>query len=77
MALTSALGGINVVACKSGKDRTSMAVTLEEGRVLKEKYGLSQQQVGALDRGSREIISWLFLRKMVSAFFIYNIIKKW
>lgn len=44
MALTSALGGSLAVACKSGKDRTSMAVTLEEGRVLRENCGISQQQ---------------------------------
>jgi inositol polyphosphate-4-phosphatase len=45
MALTILLGGICALGCKSGKDRTSMAVTLEEGRLLKETCGISQQQM--------------------------------
>ncbi|KAI1729322.1 type I inositol 3,4-bisphosphate 4-phosphatase [Ditylenchus destructor] len=44
MALSNALGGMNVISCKSGKDRTAMAVTLEEGRILNQTCGVSQQQ---------------------------------
>jgi inositol polyphosphate-4-phosphatase len=45
MALTNALNGTSVIGCKSGKDRTSMAVTLEEGRIVKENCGISSHQV--------------------------------
>lgn len=44
-ALTRALNGSFIISCKSGKDRTSMAVTLEEGMVLKQNFGIAQQQV--------------------------------
>ncbi|CAD5217073.1 unnamed protein product [Bursaphelenchus okinawaensis] len=43
--LTRALNGVCVISCKSGKDRSSMGITLEEGRSLKETIGISQQQV--------------------------------
>ena len=39
--LTRLLGGGRVVMCKSGKDRTSMGVTLEFGRVLAADHGLT------------------------------------
>lgn len=39
------LCGIPVLCCKSGKDRTSMAVTLEEGRLIKENCGINEDQV--------------------------------
>lgn len=45
LALSNALNGTNIIGCKSGKDRTSMAITLEEGRILKENYGINQNQV--------------------------------
>ncbi|PAV74818.1 hypothetical protein WR25_11832 isoform B [Diploscapter pachys] len=39
------LGGESVICCKSGKDRTGMAVTLEQGRVLKETCALTSSQL--------------------------------
>uniref|UniRef100_A0A0K0E8D4 PH domain-containing protein n=1 Tax=Strongyloides stercoralis TaxID=6248 RepID=A0A0K0E8D4_STRER len=48
MSLTTALNGINCLSCKSGKDRTSMAVTLEEGRLLKETCGVNDDQVSEM-----------------------------
>lgn len=45
LALSNAIGGTNVIGCKSGKDRTAMAITLEEGRILRENYGINQNQV--------------------------------
>ena len=35
------LGGGRATMCKSGKDRTSMSVTLEHGRLLRDSHGLS------------------------------------
>uniref|UniRef100_A0AC35UDV0 PH domain-containing protein n=1 Tax=Rhabditophanes sp. KR3021 TaxID=114890 RepID=A0AC35UDV0_9BILA len=48
MALNSALGAGSCFSCKSGKDRTSMGVTLEEGRLLKETSGVTQDQVAEM-----------------------------
>uniref|UniRef100_A0A0N5CAK9 PH domain-containing protein n=1 Tax=Strongyloides papillosus TaxID=174720 RepID=A0A0N5CAK9_STREA len=48
MSLTTALSSINCLSCKSGKDRTSMAVTLEEGRLLKETCGVNDDQVSEM-----------------------------
>uniref|UniRef100_A0A1I7ZPN7 PH domain-containing protein n=1 Tax=Steinernema glaseri TaxID=37863 RepID=A0A1I7ZPN7_9BILA len=45
MTLTASLGGVSALSCKSGKDRTSMAVTLEEGRLIKETCGLPASQI--------------------------------
>ncbi|KAI6215412.1 hypothetical protein M3Y94_00382500 [Aphelenchoides besseyi] len=44
-SLTRALNGTCVISCKSGKDRTSMAVTLEEAKALKHNFGISQNQL--------------------------------
>ncbi|VDM66830.1 unnamed protein product [Strongylus vulgaris] len=46
-AMTSCelMGGEAVICCKSGKDRTGMAVTLEQGRLLRETCGLNSAQV--------------------------------
>ncbi|KAL3116125.1 hypothetical protein niasHT_007425 [Heterodera trifolii] len=48
MALNSASGGVPIICCKSGKDRTSMGVTLDEGRILKESCGVSNQQMSEM-----------------------------
>ncbi|CAK5110662.1 unnamed protein product [Meloidogyne enterolobii] len=45
MEITRILSGISILSCQSGKDRTSMALTLEEGRILKETCGISNQQM--------------------------------
>uniref|UniRef100_A0A1I7XA94 TYR_PHOSPHATASE_2 domain-containing protein n=1 Tax=Heterorhabditis bacteriophora TaxID=37862 RepID=A0A1I7XA94_HETBA len=45
MASCELLSGQAVICCKSGKDRTGMAVTLEQGRVLRETCGLNAAQV--------------------------------
>ncbi|KAK0420803.1 hypothetical protein QR680_014899 [Steinernema hermaphroditum] len=45
MTLNVAIGGVSAISCKSGKDRTSMAVTLEEGRLIKETCGLPSGQI--------------------------------
>uniref|UniRef100_A0A915LM39 Uncharacterized protein n=1 Tax=Meloidogyne javanica TaxID=6303 RepID=A0A915LM39_MELJA len=45
MEITRILSGVSILSCQSGKDRTSMALTLEEGRILKETCGISNQQM--------------------------------
>jgi len=45
MEINRILSGVSILSCQSGKDRTSMALTLEEGRILKETCGISNQQV--------------------------------
>lgn len=45
MALMSTLNAARITGCKSGKDRTSMAVTLEEGRFIKEHCCVSGDQL--------------------------------
>ncbi|MCP9258580.1 hypothetical protein DINM_001605 [Dirofilaria immitis] len=44
MATNVALHGISVLCCKSGKDRTSMAITYEEGRIIRENCGVTAEQ---------------------------------
>ncbi|VDO23807.1 unnamed protein product [Brugia timori] len=48
MAANAALHGIAVLCCKSGKDRTSMAITYEEGRIIRENCGVTAEQVGEM-----------------------------
>ncbi|KAK6011261.1 hypothetical protein OSTOST_23665, partial [Ostertagia ostertagi] len=45
MTACELLDGHAVICCKSGKDRTGMAVTMEQGRVLRETCGLNAAQV--------------------------------
>jgi inositol polyphosphate-4-phosphatase len=42
------LGGTRVTFCKSGKDRTGMAVTLEQSRQLGERYGIGTEMARVL-----------------------------
>uniref|UniRef100_A0A0R3RVL3 PH domain-containing protein n=1 Tax=Elaeophora elaphi TaxID=1147741 RepID=A0A0R3RVL3_9BILA len=48
MATNAALHGISVLCCKSGKDRTSMAITYEEGRIIRENCGVTAEQMGEM-----------------------------
>ncbi|CAG9538548.1 unnamed protein product [Cercopithifilaria johnstoni] len=48
MAANAALHGISVLCCKSGKDRTSMAITYEEGRIIRENCGVTAEQMGEM-----------------------------
>ncbi|KAI6204240.1 hypothetical protein M3Y94_00649900 [Aphelenchoides besseyi] len=43
-ALTRALKGSCVLSCQSGKDRTAMAVTFDEAKLLQEHFTVSQDQ---------------------------------
>ena len=44
--ITRMLQGLRITFCKSGKDRTSMGVTLEEARLLAQRHGLASFQLG-------------------------------
>ncbi|VDN05119.1 unnamed protein product [Thelazia callipaeda] len=48
MAVNSVIHGIPILCCKSGKDRTSMAITYEEGRIIRENCGISAEQMGEM-----------------------------
>ena len=43
--MARSLRGLTLHCCKSGKDRTGMGVTLEEGRVLRETLGLPESSL--------------------------------
>lgn len=45
MDVTRTLNAIRILGCKSGKDRTSMGITLEEGRFVKEHCSVSGDQL--------------------------------
>ena len=66
-ALARALRGGRITSCKSGKDRTSMAVTAEQVRLLVEKHGLRDAEAGALlDEMRARGVRWLNMRKNVT-----------
>ncbi|EGT34808.1 hypothetical protein CAEBREN_21456 [Caenorhabditis brenneri] len=48
------LGGEAVISCKSGKDRTGMASTLEQGRVLRETCGFNTVQISEVINSLRK-----------------------
>uniref|UniRef100_A0A914P2T6 Uncharacterized protein n=1 Tax=Meloidogyne incognita TaxID=6306 RepID=A0A914P2T6_MELIC len=45
MEINRILSFVCKLSCQSGKDRASMALTLEEERILKGTRGISNQQV--------------------------------
>ncbi|MFH4976730.1 hypothetical protein AB6A40_003439 [Gnathostoma spinigerum] len=48
MVANNALNGIPILCCKSGKDRSSMGITLEEGRLIRENCGINNEQMGEM-----------------------------
>ena len=56
--------GGRLTSCKSGKDRTSMAVTAEQARLLHERHGVSEAESMALvDEVRARGVRWLNMRK--------------
>ncbi|CAB3403490.1 unnamed protein product [Caenorhabditis bovis] len=54
MTACDRLGGESVISCKSGKDRTGMAATIEQGRVLKETCGFNGNQLAEVINSLRK-----------------------
>ncbi|CAO4369300.1 unnamed protein product [Caenorhabditis nigoni] len=54
MTACEQLGGEAVISCKSGKDRTGMASTLELGRVLRETCGFNTTQISEVVNSLRK-----------------------
>ena len=77
--LTRSLRGGRLTMCKSGKDRTSMSVTLEHGRLLRDHHGLDDAEathaVGVLRRHGvrREPLR----RNMGSRCYAFNDAQQW
>ena len=62
--LVRRLRGGRITSCKSGKDRTSMAVTAEQGRLLHERHAVDEAEVGALVDAMRvRGVRWINMRK--------------
>ena len=61
------LGGVRITSCKSAKDRTSMAVTAEQARLLMDRHGLHEEEAAELaDEMRRYGVRWQNMRKNVS-----------
>ena len=70
--LVRALGGGRITSCKSGKDRTSMAVTAEQVRMLHARHGVSEGEANELlDAMRSHGVRWLNMRKNMGAFGTY------
>ncbi|KAF1762247.1 hypothetical protein GCK72_010509 [Caenorhabditis remanei] len=54
MMASEQLGAEAVISCKSGKDRTGMASTLEQGRVLRETCGFNTTQISEIVNSLRK-----------------------
>ena len=58
---------VRITSCKSAKDRTSMAVTAEQARLLVERHGLHEAEAAELaDEMRRRGVRWQNMRKNVS-----------
>eukprot|EP00900_Chrysochromulina_parva_P018750 jgi/Chrpa1/26877/Chrysochromulina_OHIO_Genome00011884-RA len=66
--LVRELGGGRITSCKSGKDRTSMAVTAEQARLLHERHAVSEAEANELlDAMRSHGVRWLNMRKNMGA----------
>ena len=66
--LVRELGGGRITSCKSGKDRTSMAVTAEQARLLHESHAVSEAEANELlDAMRSHGVRWLNMRKNMGA----------
>jgi len=72
--LVRLLRGGRITSCKSGKDRTSMAVTAEHARILHEAHGLPEAEAAELmDEMRASGVRWLNMRKnMPSGHYAFN-----
>ena len=72
--LVRGLRGGRITSCKSGKDRTSMAVTAEQARLLHESHGVAEAEASLLmDEMRASGVRWLNMRKnMPSGHYAFN-----
>ena len=71
--LTRSLRGGRLTMCKSGKDRTSMSVTLEHGRLLRDHHGLDDAEATHAVGVRRENVR----RNMGSRCYAFNDAQQW
>lgn len=78
------LQGIRLTSCKSAKDRTAMAVTLEQCRILQKEFHLPDTNVQVVLDTMRRYVRTFFLKKIYKIlfsltfffFFVYFTVKE-
>lgn len=64
------LQGIRLTSCKSAKDRTAMAVTLEQCRILQKEFHLPDTNVQVVLDTMRRYVRIFFMEKSIKLIFV-------